>query len=116
MPGPAASRVGDAIATGHWCDTVSKIAGPGNIRVLIGGKPAAVVGDLSDPHTHGVPPICISHTEPITTGYKRVLVGSKSIAMVGSLIDSGAVTGGADRVFVSNPENVVPVVPETDEV
>ncbi len=110
---PAAARVGDPIATGHLCDTVSKIAGPGNPRVLIEGQPAAVVGDLSDPHTYGVPPFCISHAMPITTGCPKVLVGGQPIAMFGSQIDSGTVTGGASKVTVCNPENAVP---ETGEV
>ena len=110
---PAAARVGDTIATGHGCDTVSTIAGPGNPRVMIEGQPAATVGDLSDPHTYGVPPFCISHTMPITTGCPKVWVGGKHIAMFGSQIDSGTVTGGASRVSVCNPENAVP---ETGEV
>ena len=45
----AAARVGDTVATGHGCDSVSAIAGPGAPTVLINGTPAARVGDLTVP-------------------------------------------------------------------
>lgn len=99
-----AARVGDPIVTGHLCESASTIAGPGAPTVLIEGKPAARVGDLSMSHTTGVPPFCVPHTMPITTGCMTVLIEGSPVAHAGSQIDAGTVTSGAPRVLVcSNP-------------
>ncbi len=96
----AAARIGDTVATGHGCDTVTAIAGPGSPTVLINGTPAARVGDLTVPHTIGVPPICVAHTSPII-GASTVLINGSPAAKVGDSVCSGTITGGSPNVIVA---------------
>ncbi len=70
MPFPAA-RVGDTTATGD------AITGPGVPTVLIGGQPAAVMGDL----VSGV-----ACTGSITMGSPTVLIGGRPAARVTSIV------------------------------
>lgn len=70
MPFPAA-RVGDTTATG---DTIT---GPGVATVLIGGMPAAVMGDLVAGNA------C---TGAITVGSPTVLIGGRPAARVTSQV------------------------------
>lgn len=81
MPGPAA-RVGDVTATGDV------ITGPGALTVLIGGLPAAVVGDMVSGAA------CVG---AIAVGSMTVLIMDRPAATVGS-----QVTG-------ANPATGVPV-------
>tara|TARA_B100001996_G_scaffold147703_1_gene112514 strand:+ start:1009 stop:1314 length:306 start_codon:yes stop_codon:yes gene_type:complete len=100
MAASGAARVGDAVATGHACESVTTIAGPGLPTVLIEGKVAARVGDMLTPHTTGVPPFCVSHTMPIIgPGNPTVLVGGLPLATIGTPADSGAITSGATTVL-----------------
>lgn len=70
MPFPAA-RVGDTTVTG---DT---IVGPGVPNVMIGGMPAAVMGDAVSG------PVCVGS---ITVGSPTVLVGGRPLARVTSQV------------------------------
>ena len=73
----AAARIGDLTIHG------GVVTGPGCLSVLIGGKPAACVGDLQTcpmvdvlkPHVGG----------PITKGSPSVLIGGRPAARVGDL-------------------------------
>jgi uncharacterized Zn-binding protein involved in type VI secretion len=79
---PFAARVGDP--TGH----PGVITGPGVPTVLIGGKPAAVVGDL---HTCSFPPPGPHPPAPIAPpGCPTVLIGGRPAARVGDLSACGA--------------------------
>jgi uncharacterized Zn-binding protein involved in type VI secretion len=79
---PAAARVGDP--TGH----PGVIAGPGMPMVLIGGQPAAVLGDS---HVCGMPTPAGPHPpSPIASGSATVLIGGKPAARVGDLSGCGA--------------------------
>ncbi|MFY9608522.1 MAG: PAAR domain-containing protein [Blastocatellia bacterium] len=79
---PPAARVTDP--TGH----PGFISGPGVPNVLIGGLPAAVVGDL---HTCAMPPPAGPHPpSPITKGSATVLIGGRPAARVGDLAGCGA--------------------------
>ncbi len=80
--GQPAARVGDQTAHG------GVITGPGCPTVLIGGKPAAVVGDMhtcpmaSPPPPPPAPPT--PHVGgPITKGSTTVLIGGRPAARVG---------------------------------
>ncbi len=79
---PAAARVGD------MTDHMGTIVGPGAATVLIGGKPAAVAGDL---HVCGLPfqghPLT-SSTCPL--GSMTVLAGGKPLVRVGDVCLCGA--------------------------
>ena len=70
MPGPAA-RVGDTTATGD------AITGPGVPTVLIGGMPAAVLGDIVSGAA------CVG---TITLGSMTVLIMNRPAATVGSQV------------------------------
>ncbi len=79
MPAPAA-RVGDMTVHG------GTIMPPGCITVLIGGKPAARLGDMHTcpMQTPGTPPI--PHVGgPITLGSPTVLIGGQPAARVGDM-------------------------------
>ena len=79
---PAAARVGDP--TGH----PGIITGPGVATVLIGGMPAAVLGDL---HTCAMPPLAGPHPPtPIILGSSTVLVGGRPAARMGDMSGCGA--------------------------
>jgi uncharacterized Zn-binding protein involved in type VI secretion len=79
---PPAARVTDP--TGH----PGMISGPGVPNVLIGGLPAAVVGDL---HTCAMPPLAGPHPPtPIVKGSATVLIGGRPAARMGDLTGCGA--------------------------
>jgi uncharacterized Zn-binding protein involved in type VI secretion len=79
---PPAARVTDP--SGH----PGIISGPGVPNVLIGGLPAAVMGDL---HTCAMPPTAGPHPpSPIAKGSATVLIGGRPAARVGDLSGCGA--------------------------
>lgn len=81
---PAAARVTDL--TNHG----GTIVGPGRSTVLIGGMPAAVMGDM---HVCALPPSGHQPTSsPFTTGSTTVLIGGKPALRVGDTCVCGAST------------------------
>jgi uncharacterized Zn-binding protein involved in type VI secretion len=79
---PFAARVGDP--TGH----PGVIAGPGVPTVLIGGMPAAVMGDN---HICSMPPTAGPHPpSPIANGSATVLIGGRMAARMGDMSGCGA--------------------------
>ena len=96
---PAAARVGDAIATGHGCDAVTVIAGPGAPTVLINNIPAARAGDMTAPHTIGTVPFCSTHASPIISS-STVFIGGSSAARVGDSVCAGTITSGSPTVQI----------------
>ena len=79
---PFAARVGDP--TGH----PGVITGPGVATVLIGGMPAAVVGDM---HACSMPPPAGPHPpSPIALGSFTVLIGGRPAARVGDIAGCSA--------------------------
>jgi uncharacterized Zn-binding protein involved in type VI secretion len=79
---PFAARLGDP--SGH----PGVIVGPGNPTVLIGGMPAAAVGDM---HVCSMPPLAGPHPpSPISIGSTTVLIGGKPAARVGDISGCGA--------------------------
>ena len=79
---PPAARIADP--TGH----PGVIAGPGVPTVLIGGLPAAVLGDT---HTCAMPPLAGPHPPtPIVKGSVTVLIGGRPAARMGDLAACGA--------------------------
>jgi uncharacterized Zn-binding protein involved in type VI secretion len=79
---PFAARVGDP--TGH----PGVISGPGVATVIIGGQPAAVVGDS---HTCAFPPPAGPHPPSvIANGSVTVLIGGRFAARMGDLAGCGA--------------------------
>ncbi len=96
MPGPAAT-VGDM----HVCPMCNPngsphvggpITGPGVPSVLIGGKPAAVMGDMCT---------CAGPPDMIVQGEATVLVGGKPLACMNDLTaHGGGIAGGNPTVVI----------------
>ena len=78
---PPAARLADP--TAH----PGMIAGPGAPTVLIGGLPAACVGDL---HTCLFPPPTPHPPTPIATGSATVNLGGRPAARMGDVAGCGA--------------------------
>jgi uncharacterized Zn-binding protein involved in type VI secretion len=79
---PFAARVGDP--SGH----PGMISGPGNPTVLIGGMPAAAVGDM---HVCAMPPLAGPHPpSPIAMGSTTVLIGGLPAARMGDIAGCSA--------------------------
>lgn len=79
---PAAARIGDT--TAH----PGTIAGPGVGSVLIGGRPAAVVGDQ---HVCAFPPPASHPPTPLVMGSATVQIGGRPAARMGDSAACGAV-------------------------
>jgi uncharacterized Zn-binding protein involved in type VI secretion len=95
MPQPAA-RVGDA----HVCPAVTVlvphvggvIAPPGCPNVLIGGLPAARLGDLA---------ICVGPPNAVAFGAPTVLIGGRPAARMGDpTAHGGVITLGCPQVLI----------------
>ena len=79
---PPAVRVGDPTVHG------GVVTGPGVATVLLGGMPAAVLGDM---HTCPIPPPAPHVTAtPFVAGSASVLVGGRPLVRVGDLTACGA--------------------------
>ena len=63
------------------------IVGPGVANVLIGGLPAAVVGDL---HACSFPPPPVHPPTPLVKGSATVLIGGRPAVRMGDLAGCGA--------------------------
>ena len=90
---PNAARVGDP--TAH----PGTITGPGVPTVMIGGMPAAVVGDL---HACSFPPPAGPHPPtPFPMGSTTVLIGGKPALRMGDMSGCGApIIMGAPTVMI----------------
>ena len=94
---PFAARITDL----HVCPMVNPggvphvggpIIGPGCPTVLIGGIPAAVVGDMC---------VCTGPPDTIVQGSTTVLIGGKPAAIMGSLTaHGGTIMAGAPTVEI----------------
>jgi uncharacterized Zn-binding protein involved in type VI secretion len=89
---PAAARVGDV--TNHG----GTITGPGVSTVLVGGKPAAVVGDL---HACSLPPVSHQPTVSIfPAGSVTVLIGGKPALRTSDACICGAMAALGDPTVI----------------
>lgn len=89
---PPAARVGDT--TGH----PGTITGPGVSTVLIGGLPAAVMGDM---HACAFPPPASHPPTPFAKGSGTVLIGNRPAVRIGDTAGCGApVIVGAFTVLI----------------
>jgi len=84
---PSAARITDL----HTCPMINPggvphvggpIVGPGVATVIIGGAPAAVVGDML---------VCVGPPDTIVKGSATVLIGGKPAARQGDLTSHGGV-------------------------
>jgi uncharacterized Zn-binding protein involved in type VI secretion len=90
---PPAARVTDP--TGH----PGMVSGPGMPTVLIGGLPAAVVGDM---HACAMPPTAGPHPpSAFPMGSVTVLIGGRPALRLGDLSGCGApIIAGAPNVLI----------------
>lgn len=96
---PAAARIADM----HICPMTTPampliphvggpIIGPGVLTVLIGGNPAAVVGDIC---------VCVGPPDTIVTGTSTVFIGGMPSARVGdTTAHGGTLVMGCPTVLV----------------
>jgi uncharacterized Zn-binding protein involved in type VI secretion len=96
---PAAARVGDL----HTCPMqtpgtppIPHVGGPilppGAVTVLIGGQPAACVGDMAT---------CVGPPDSIVMGSTTVLIGGKPAARMGdTTTHGGSITVGCPTVMI----------------
>lgn len=93
---PPAARIGDM----HVCPMVTgvvphvggPITGPGIATVLIGGMPAAVVGDMAT---------CVGPPDTIAVGSGTVMIGGMPAARLGdSLAHGGSIILGEFTVLI----------------
>jgi len=94
---PPAARIGDM----HTCPMVNPggaphvggpISGPGAPTVLIGGMPAAVIGDMC---------VCAGPPDSLPAGSGTVLIGGKPAVRMGdSSAHGGTVVGGLPTVLI----------------
>ena len=89
---PPAARLGDP--TGH----PGVVSGPGVSTVLLGGQPAAVVGDL---HTCSFPPPAVHPPTPFPKGSSTVLVSGRPALRIGDTAGCRApIVMGAPTVLI----------------
>jgi len=93
---PAAARVGDMHTCPLVTGTVPHVGGPvlppGTATVLIGGMPAAVVGDMCT---------CTGPPDTIAMGSSTVLIGGKPAARMGdSTAHGGTIILGEFTVLI----------------
>lgn len=93
---PAAARVGDMHTCPMVTGTVPHVGGPvmpaGVATVLIGGMPAATVGDMCT---------CTGPPDSIVMGSGTVLIGGKPAARMGdSTAHGGVIVVGAPTVII----------------
>lgn len=94
--GQPAARIGDMhvcpMVTGTVPHVGGPISGPGVATVLIGGMPAAVVGDLAT---------CTGPPDSIVVGSATVLIGGKPAARLGdSTAHGGSLILGEFTVLI----------------
>jgi len=91
-----AARVGDfhicPMSTGPVPHVGGPISGPGIATVLIGGMPAAVIGDMA---------VCTGPPDSIVKGSATVLIGGKpAVRMLDSTAHGGMVLLGCFTVII----------------
>lgn len=76
-----------AVCCGDFSSHGGLITGPGVATVLIGGKPAAVLGDL---HSCPLPPAHGPSASPFVSGSASVMIGGRPALRAGDLCACGA--------------------------
>ncbi len=94
---PAAARKGD-LGVPHCSPYV---IATGSSDVIINGRPAAQVGDVSTPHLRPGGRFCPGHVAPIIRGSSSVVINGRPAARVGdSLLACTLVATGSSDVII----------------
>ena len=93
---PAAARLGDMhtcpLSNGPVPHVGGPITGPGSGNVLVGGLPAAIIGDTL---------ICNGAMDTIIQGSATVFINGKPAARIGDkTAHGGVITGGLPSVLI----------------
>jgi len=92
---PPAARIGDMHTCPMVTGTVPHVGGPISVgcpTVLIGGMPAARVGDMA---------VCVGPPDTIAAGSSTVLIGGMPAARLGdSTAHGGVIVAGAPTVMI----------------
>ena len=97
-----AVREGDALSTGHGCDSVTTLLTSPNKTTRANSIFCAVQGTITV--THLVPPNvppCGSHAAFLNTGSPNVSIGGIPWGRVGDSADAGAMISGSLNVLVN---------------
>ena len=97
-----AVREGDALSTGHVCDSVTTLLTSPNKTTRANSIFCAVVGTITV--THLVPPNvppCGSHAAFLNAGSPNVSIGGIPWGRVGDSADAGAMISGSTNVLVN---------------
>ena len=96
---PAATRLGDQLATGHICQAVTVIGTTPQSTVFVNDILTNVIGAMTVPHS--APPVCAPHTAPIHQGSPDVFVEKIPWGRVTDATDAGQMIQGSPDVFVN---------------
>ena len=93
---PAAARIGDMhtcpLSNGPVAHVGGPVIGPPKSTVLIGGQPAAVVGDMC---------VCVGPPDTIAKGSATVFIGGSPAARMGDLTShGGTIVQGFSMVMI----------------
>lgn len=96
-----AARLGDAISTGHGCDSSSTILGALQTSVRTNGIINAVKGDAIAPHTIlGAGVGCVLHPAVVNVGSSTVFIEGIPAARYTDSADLGQIEAGSPNVFI----------------
>ena len=96
---PGISRKGDALTTGHICDSTTTLATPTQATVYANGKAIARKTDKTVSHPFPPKPPCAPHVAAVTGGSSTVYVVGLKCARDTDGADAGALTEGSETVF-----------------
>ncbi len=111
MPGPAATLTSMHVCpmvTGYVPHVGGPVTGPGVPTVLIGGKPAAVMGDMCT---------CVGPPDTIVQGEATVLIGGKPAATMGSMTaHGGSITVGEPTVLIGTGASAATAISPVNKI
>lgn len=94
-----AARETDAVATGHGCDTTTKLDVPGQGTVFAEGLLWARLDDKTKSHDEPSGEDCVAHIASISGSSSSVYVEGVLCARKGDGCDAGSITGSAATVY-----------------
>ena len=97
-----AARQGDAVSTGHDCDSATVLAIPSQSTVFAEAKLWCRIGDRTVSHDILEGLLCVSHTAPINEGSGTVFVVGIGCARLEDGADAGSITGSAITVYAGD--------------
>lgn len=99
---PSIARTGEAVVTGHECDTTTTldVTHGNSSNVYSNGLGIACLGDPTVEHLVKVGDSCVPHVATITSASGSVFINGIAVARTGDACDSGYISSGSGNVFV----------------